>query len=130
MPGPSKLLPQGGKRTVQQTISPILKGRFILGREISADDNLKDLWLMTHDPQMKAYRSWWFSSDGYTQKSGGKWDAAAQTIEFRSDLGNGLTSSGGVRSIDNDRHIWTVTIRDGNGKLFFDAQWNVSRWTK
>jgi len=32
-----------------------------------------------------------------------------------------------VRFIDKDRHVWKVDIKDGDGKLYFDGEWTVTR---
>ena len=104
----------------------VLDGRFLQDTSEMSDGS-QSLSLLTYDPQMEAYRSWWFSSEGHTSKSGGKWDAASQTIEFRSDLGNGLNSYGSVQFIDKDRHDWKVIVKDGCGKVYFHGEWYVTR---
>jgi hypothetical protein len=125
---PAQWTPREVRTTSKIVRQWVLDGRFLQDTsEIS--DGSESLSLLTYDPQMKAYRSWWFSSEGHTSKSGGKWDAASETLSFRSNLGNGLTSYGSVRFIDRNRHSWRVVVRDGGGKLYFDTQWTVTRRT-
>lgn len=47
---------------------------------------------MTYDPQMKAYRGWWFNSEGHTSKWTGEWDDKTETISF-SDSDNGCLAT-------------------------------------
>lgn len=117
-----------------QTTSKIIRKWVLDGRllqDTSDDfDSTKGLSLFGYDPQMKAYRSWWFSADGHTSKSTGQWDAASETLSLKADLGNGLTSRGSVRFIDKDNHVWTVIVRDEGGKLYFHGEWTVTRRKK
>jgi hypothetical protein len=48
-------------------------------------------------------------------------------MTMKSQLDNGLSSTGGVHFIDKDRHDWKIVITAGDGKVYFDATWNVSR---
>jgi hypothetical protein len=118
--------PKEVRTTSKVTRQWVLDGRFLQDTSESSD-GVENISLLTYDPQMKAYRSWWFSSEGATSKAVGQWDAAAETMTFKSDLNDGLTSRGAMRFIDKDRHVWTVSIRDREGKLYFDGEWDVRR---
>jgi hypothetical protein len=123
---PAQWTPSEVRTTSKNTRTWVLDGQFLQDTsEIS--DGTQGFSLVTYDPQMKAYRSWWFNSEGRTSKSGGKWDAAAETLSFRADLGDGLTSYSSVRFIDRDRHDWKVMVKDGDGKLYFHGEWVVTR---
>lgn len=104
----------------------VLGGRF-LEDATKVSDGTQALSLTTYDPQMKAFRSWWFNSLGHTSKSNGQWDEKTTTLSFESGLPDGLTSRSSVRFIDKDRHEWKVIIKDGDGKVYFDTTWTVTR---
>jgi hypothetical protein len=114
------------RTTSKVTRKWVLDGRFLQDTSASSDGS-EGFSLLTYDPQMKAYRSWWFSSEGHTSKSTGAWDASSETISFNANLGDGLTSRGSVHFIDNDRHDWKVIVNDGDGKLYFHGEWKVTR---
>lgn len=117
------------RTTSKVTRTWVLDGRFVLDTS-EVSDGSEGLSLLTYDPQMKAYRGWWFNSEGHRNKSTGQWDADTQTFSFKADLDDGLTSHSSVRFIDQDRHDWKVIVRDGGGKLYFHGEWNVSRRKK
>jgi hypothetical protein len=94
---------------------------------LTGDDGKQSLSLFTYDPQRAAYRSWWFSSDGYTSKSTGQWDAASNTLRTTSTLPAGQTSVGSVRFTDDDHHEWKILITDDAGKVYFDCIWDCVR---
>ena len=56
--------------------------------------------------------------------------AVSETLSMNSDLGNGLTSRTAMRFIDKDNHDARVVVTDGDGKLYFDAKWTVTRRKK
>lgn len=123
---PAEWTPKEVRTTSKITRKWVLDGRFLQDTsEIS--DGSEGLSLLTYHPRRQAYRSWWFSSEGHTGKSTGQWDAASETILFQDDLGNGLTSRASVHFLDKDRHDWKVIIKDGDGKLYFHGEWNVTR---
>ena len=93
----------------------------------SSDDGTESIALITYDAKRKEYRSWWFSSPGYTSKSTGQWDAASQTLRTTSTLPDGQTSAGSVQFTDNDHHVWKVLITDAGGKVYFDCEWKCVR---
>ena len=123
---PAEWTPEEVRTTSKVTRTWVLNESFVLDSSKKSDGR-ESLALLTYDPQQKAYRSWWFSSEGHTSKSTGAWDSVSETISFRSEFGNGLTSRSAVRFIDDDHHDWRVVVTDGNGKLYFDTKWTLSR---
>jgi hypothetical protein len=83
--------------------------------------------LIGFDPQAMAYRSWWFNSEGYTSHATGTWNAATEIFSFKSDLEGGLTSHTTGKFADKDHHQVHVVVTDGDGKVYFDTTWTVSR---
>lgn len=126
---PAEWTPKEVRTTSHITRKWVLDDR-ILQDTSKISDGSEGLSLLTYDTQMKAYRSWWFNSEGHTTKSTGQWDAASETMSFKSDLGNGLTSRASVRFIDKDRHDWKVVVKDGDDKLYFHGEWYVARRKK
>jgi hypothetical protein len=123
---PAASTPKEVRTTSKITRTWVLDDRFLQDTSEGSDGS-ESFSLVTYDPQQKAYRSWWFNSEGHTSKSTGQWDAASQTILFKEDLGKGLTSRASVRFIDKDRHDWIVIIKDSDGKLYFHGEWTVTR---
>jgi hypothetical protein len=117
-----------------RTTSKVVRKWALDGRLLQDTSEISDgseaLSLLTYDPARKAYRSWWFNSEGHTSKSTAQWDAASKTLSFKADLPDGLTSHASVRFIDQDRHDWTVRVTDGDGKVYFDGEWKVTRRKK
>ena len=86
--------------------------------------------LLTFDPQRKAYRSWWFHSDGGKSKSAGAWDDVAHTMTFQSDPANDVMIRTEVRFIDKDNEVWTVIAKDRDDKLYLDLRVTATRHKK
>jgi hypothetical protein len=122
--------PQETRTTGKIVRQWVLDGRFIQDTAQYADDT-ESLSLYSYDEQAKAYRSWWFSSLEYNNKSTGQWDAATGTFSFTADVGNGLTSTSTMRFAgEGDQHTATAIVKDGGGKVYFDGQWTVTRRDK
>jgi hypothetical protein len=123
---PAEWTPKEVRTTSKITRKWVLDGHFLHeASEIS--DGQEGFSLLTFDPQMKKYRSWWFYSEGNFSKSVGEWDAVAETMSFSSDLDDGLVSRSSLRFIDDDHHDCRVVITDRTGKLYFDTKWIVAR---
>lgn len=123
---PAEWTPKEVRTTSKITRKWVLDGHF-LQETSESSDGTEGLWLMTFDPQMKKYRSWWFNSEGNVSKTAGDSDAIAETMSFSSDLDDGLVSRSSLRFIDDDHHDWRVVITDGTGKLYFDTKWTLTR---
>jgi hypothetical protein len=122
---PAEWTPQEVRTTSVVTRSWILDGSFVMDSSMH-DDETESLALFTYDPQENTYRSWWFSSEGYTVKSAGQWDDVTETLSFQSER-DGITSRSVVRFIDDDHHDWRVVSTDSTGKLYFDTKWILTR---
>jgi Protein of unknown function (DUF1579) len=121
---PAKWLPQGGKRDVQESLSWILKDRFILGREVSRPDGVRSLWLMTYDPKAKTYPLWYFNTSGvFGGEWGSTWDSATKTLTGKAtDTPNGWTSRGTNHFPDKNTDQVAVWMKDETGTLLFDSE--------
>jgi len=91
-------------------------------------DGKEGLSMFTYDPKQKAYRHWWFGSEGHSTSTC-QWDDVSETLSFLSE-DNGLTSRGAMRFIDDDHHDHRLVVTDGNGKLYLDMKWTTTRSKK
>ena len=119
---PSQLAPAGGTHRVREVTEPVMDGKYLMGREISAPTGEKHLWIMTYDAKQKNYPFWMFNSAGLM---GGQWsltwDAANNTATGRAtDTPAGWTSLGTNRFPDPNTNIVDVWMKDDRGRLMFD----------
>ncbi len=126
---PAEWTPREVRTTSKVTRTWVLDGQFVMdASEVS--DGRESLSLLTYDLQSKSYLMWWFSSAGHSSFSTGKWDAASATMSFKIAQDNGLVARSTMRFLDNNRHVLNVVITDGNGKLYHDKTWDVTRRTE
>jgi hypothetical protein len=123
---PAAWTPKEVRTTSKVTRKWVLDGHF-LQDTTEASDGQEMFSLMTFDSQVKKYRSWWFSSEGDNNKSSGDWDGATETISLKSNLDEKLVGQTSVRFVNKDRHVVKMEIKDGDGKLYFDGEWAVTR---
>lgn len=126
---PAEWTPKEIRTTSKVTRKWVLDGRFLQDTS-EGSDGQESFSLMTFDPQMKKYRSWWFNSEGNRNKAVGERNEETESMAFRAELDDGLVARSSVRFIDKDRHIWKVEVKDGNDKLYFDTEWTVTRRKK
>jgi hypothetical protein len=120
---PCQWFPDGANFTVQEVTEQVMNGKYLLGREISAPDGEKRLWIMTYDAKQKAYPFWMFNSAGLM---GGQWsltwDAASHIATGRAtDTPAGWTSLGTNRFPDANTNIVDVWMKDDKGTLLLDS---------
>ena len=101
--------------------------RHFLQDTSTSQDGSESISLFTYDTKRSEYRSWWFSSAGFTSKSTGQWDAASNSMQMKSTLPEGQMSVGSVHFTDEDHHEWKILITDAAGKVYFDCVWNCVR---
>jgi hypothetical protein len=102
----------------------VLDGRFL--QEKGKHSNGDSIVMFSFDVEKKAYRSWFFHSDGNTTETQGQWDESTQTFTFTSDL-NGLKNTSTIKFIDADNHKWTAVVKDAQGKVFYDGEGKCTR---
>lgn len=123
---PAVWTPKEVKVTSKVTRNWILDGWFLQDTS-EASDGIESYSLTTFDPNRKQYLGWWFNSEGHRNKSAGEWDAATETLTLTATLKDGLTVRSILRFTDANRHVWTVDVKDGDGKVYFDTEWTVTR---
>ncbi len=120
---PCQWFPDGANFAVREVAEPVMNGKYLLGREISAPDGEKRLWIMTYDARQRTYPFWMFNSAGLM---GGQWsltrDAANNTATGRAtDTPAGWTSRATNRFPDADTNIVDVWMKDEKGTLLLDS---------
>ncbi len=123
---PAEWTPQEQRSKSLVTRRWILDGWFL--HDIAAPEkDAEGFSLLSYDAGLKKYRGWRFNADGTCSKMSGDWSEEKQMLSFRGEGDDGQVINSMVRFISNDRHIWSVEVKDGTGKLLFDADWTVNR---
>jgi Flp pilus assembly protein CpaB len=104
--------------TAELTISRVVGGQFILENSEHSDNTTGSV-TSTYDTQKKNYRGWWFSSNGQTGESTGKWDADSKTMIWTSVGEPSPVTTVKQHFVDNDNIEWEVVTRDRAGKELF-----------
>jgi hypothetical protein len=97
----------------------VLAGRFVQQKS-SNPDGSEMMVMHTYDAQKKAYRYWVFGSDGNSADATGQWNAAAQTLIWRTELPDGMTGISSLHFIDADTKEWSLLIKDAAGRICVD----------
>jgi hypothetical protein len=118
--------PQEVRTTGSVTCAWVLGGHFVQGK---GTDSLKSTFLphWTYDANQKAYRNWFFNSEGAALEWGGKWDPDSKTFVLKQDLGNGITDTLTVRLVGADAVEFTSEAKGRDGKVYFAMD---SKWTR
>ena len=109
--------------------------RWILDKTVQVHEtwakpgDLKATGLILYDKQAKLFRWWQFDNKGNfpRSESTGQWDAKTETLNFRSDLGNGNKLRLKIVFKNKDRIDWTVVIRNDDGRLMLDYIGRLTR---
>ena len=112
--------PEEKTGTSEHTTSRVIGGRFIQEKSEHSDKTSGSL-IVTYDAQKNSYRSWWFSSAGYTSESSGDWDAVTQTMTWTAKQ-DGNTTTTKHRFLDDDNAEWAVLVKSGSGKILFGME--------
>jgi hypothetical protein len=124
---PATWTPQGGTFTGVETVDWVLGGRFTNARIATQPGNKHATSLTTYDPKAKAYRSWWFSSDGHQSQSAGQWDEASQTLTMKSDIAGGIKGTTTSHFTADGVFDWTVVIKGDDGTTYIDMSGKTTR---
>jgi hypothetical protein len=123
---PAAWTPRQIETTGTYTCTRILDGRFVHQKNLESDGTTH-VHLYTYDANRKHYRRWYFNSSGHTSEATGTWDAAANTMTWQADTGNGVTNTAITRFVDADTIEWNVIVKDQDGKLFFHGEGKSTR---
>lgn len=124
---PAEWTPDGFESKGEEKIELVMHGRFIQGKVRTQPGNVEALWLATYDVNKKAYRVWYFSSQGDIVESGGKWDAESNTLTWRDNPQPGITSYATWRFRGPDSFEWDLVAKDAAGKVYLDMGGKLTR---
>jgi hypothetical protein len=108
------------------TVDWTLGGRFLQWRG-NHPGRLEDLQVVTYDPARKAYRHWYFSSEGIAEESTGQWNETTRTMTWRGDLPGGRTLVHEVCFPDRDTQEWKLAVKDAEGKVLVEGHGKLTR---
>ncbi|MDA1053275.1 MAG: DUF1579 family protein, partial [Planctomycetota bacterium] len=103
---PAEWTPEGDSSTAKIKREWILNGRFVMDTSIHSNGD-ESIALIGYDLGQKAYRSWWFNSQGEFPRSPstGSWNESKQTLSYVSELGDGKTMRSSVRFADPNQEV-------------------------
>jgi len=114
---PSVSTPKERRETSTSRYEWSLNGWFLVERGKTTDGD-EDLQILTFDPKKRAYRRWYFDSDGNIRESSGKWDDKSSTFTWTGSLDEeGTTVVSVWKFTDKDTLDWTWTSKDKEGKV-------------
>ena len=123
---PAAWTPDGDRTTSTIKRNWILDGRML--SETSTHSTGKEgMSLFGYDTQRKAYRSWWFNSEGHRGPSQGAWNEKTQTFTLEGAPQDGKTTRGSGRFPDPNHEVWEFKVTDGDGKVYFDMDIILTR---
>src|SRR5712692_5462637 len=117
---PAEWTPKGVKTTGTNKYEWVLGGRFMQNTEQIGDAAVLGWW--TYDTSAKAYRGWFFMSDGSIVEWKGQWDNEAGGLRMEADMGNGIVLTGVNRFPDKDTYEWAYLAKDKAGRVYLDAK--------
>jgi hypothetical protein len=123
---PAVWTPEGGRITAKVTRQWILDGRLMMDTSILSDGR-ESINLRGFDPRSKAYRSWWFNSEGHRNTATGTWNEKSQTISWVSKLDDGKTMHFSIRFANRNQEVVDLKVTDADGKVYFDMDSIVTR---
>jgi hypothetical protein len=109
---PGEWVPQPGKFEETKGAKWILDGRFL--EESIKNPRGEARTVFGYDPQRSAYRLWYFNSDGVLGEWTGEWDEKSKTMNWTSDMGDGIDAKASTRFNDRDNYDFEITIKGAN----------------
>lgn len=123
---PAVWTPNGDRTTSTVTREWILDGQFLLDTSKHSTGQ-EGMFLVGFDPQRKAYRSWWFNSEGHRGPSQGEWNEKTQTLNYVGEPQDGKTTRSSVRFADPNHEVAEIKVTDADGKVYFDMDIILTR---
>lgn len=114
--------PQERQLTVNEVTGKALKNRYLIGREMNQNSNVKFLWLMSYDPQAKNYSWTYFNTQGLLGTEWrGTWDEATATLTSKSsDALPTWTSQAVNRFVNKDTVESSAWMKNAEGKSILE----------
>jgi len=104
------------RATYVTTWKPILGGRFVQ-RGFDDEVKLANIGIYTYDTDRKAYRRWFFNTEGPVVEEAGTWDESSQTFKFTHRPGAGVTWATTIRFVDDNTYEWSIIATDADGEV-------------
>jgi hypothetical protein len=126
-PGP--WVPDGARNESVETIRWILDRAFIEGNSREPATGVTNTHLIAFDPASRSFRFWYFDSHGTfpVAASTGRWDAAAETLRFGSELPDGVSMNSTLRFVDADHAEWGARWTGADGTVLMDIEGRQTR---
>jgi hypothetical protein len=124
---PAEWTPKEMKTTGTITCKRILGGKFVEESGSSLAQGMEHRVIWGYDPQRKAYRNWFYDSQGTILEGSGTWDAKTKTMTWKNEAGSGLSGTSTHRFLDADTYEWTYIVKDAGGKVYVDVKGKHTR---
>jgi len=126
---PTEWLPTAGTSTTVNTRAWAIGGKFVRGEGQWEPAKTKYLHLMTYDPAVGKYRSWYFDSANSIPREivTGTWDETTATMTWEGVDENGIRTKGTHRIVDEDHQEWSVTATSRAGVVLMDLSGKCTR---
>lgn len=105
------------------------KGTFVLFENFDLTTKKESHYLMTYDPNAKAYRTCYIE-DSITISLLGTWDARTKTMTWNGKDSSDNRVSGSERFIDKDNLQWSLVITNPDGKVVAELTGKQTRGKK
>jgi hypothetical protein len=123
---PAEWTPKEIKRTGTSVNEWVLDGWF-QQHKVKTDGGTESIEMLTYDPRMKTYRTWFFGSDSFANEVTGAWDEKAKIFASKGNMGNGVTTVETMRFIDDDNREGQLIAKDAAGKTVLDIRVKLTR---
>jgi hypothetical protein len=126
---PTEWLPTAGTSTAVTKREWALDGKFVRAEGHWEPAKTKYLHLMTYDPAVGKYRSWYFDSANSIPRDAvtGVWDEKTATMTWEGVHENGVRTKGTHRIVDEDHQEWSVTATNRAGTVVMDLSGKSTR---
>ncbi len=119
--------PAGDKFSRLLRSRKILGGRMIASQESRPPEHDDSYWLATYDTAKKAYRTWYWDSQGNDIELVGQWENAAQLLRWNGEAPGGIRFEAVWKWKGPDRREWDFVTRDADGKPLAEIQGTSTR---
>lgn len=123
---PAEWTPAGGRFTAKIKREWILNGRVVMDTSIHSNGQ-ESIALFGFSPGSKAYRSWWFNSEGHRNEGKGSWNEKSQTLSYLTELDDGKRMRTVVGVSEADKEQWQFKVTDADGKVYLDMETTATR---
>jgi hypothetical protein len=126
---PSEWLPTAGQSTTVTKKTWFLGDKFVRMEGVLQPSKTEFFSLLTYDPDVKVYRTWYFDSGGAMPRGmvQGTWDEKTRTITWTGTDEAGNKTTGKSKFTDKDNHEWTLVVKSPDGKLLLDMSGKCTR---